>query len=159
MVSRELDQIRWWRNSWALKWLVEIVHASSSHGSDIQDPKRAREKRLCSTHPAAHKRTVVPNTLMRALLIQWCRIFQHHSCSDNAKHVQMPNNQRKYSNAKQPTKMFKWQTTNEISWYILILIHLNLHPAWKSKWLSVHGQSRSIVAPHLKTSNTRNCNC
>ena len=26
----------------------------------------------------------------------------------------MPNNQRKYSNAKQPTKMFKCQTTNEI---------------------------------------------
>jgi hypothetical protein len=106
------------------------VHDSSFHGSDIQDPKGAREKRLCSTHPAAHKRTVVPNTLMCALLIQWWRILQHHSCSDNsAKNVQMPNNQRKYSNAKQPTKWFKCQTTNEISWYILILIDQNLHPA------------------------------
>ena len=75
------------------------------------------------------------------------------------KPVQMSNNEQKSSNAKQPMKMFKCQRTNEISWYILFLIDQNLHPPWKSKWLSDHGLRRSIVAQHLKTSNTRNCNC
>ena len=87
------------------------MHASSSHGSDIFKIPREQEKNVCAALCAVH--TVVPNIIMSALLIQLWRILQHHSCSDNAEHVQMPKNQRKYSNAKQTTIFIQHENLND----------------------------------------------